>query len=151
MPRKAVKPEAASASRSSSKRPVPPTPSRQSKRARMTARQTYAEPNSDTDDASGGRKNADDSDNDVASSNYEDHSEKAQSSESEPDASASESDAQATPRGRPAKSTKQTDEKELWKSGAKLAPGTQIIIKKPKARDAGDTPYTDGTIHPNTM
>lgn len=61
-----------------------------------------------------------------------------------------------TPKGRPGKRVlpihkKQVDEKELWKSGAKLPPGTQLIMKKPKARDAGDTPYSDDTIHPNTM
>jgi len=43
--------------------------------------------------------------------------------------------------------------KDLSKPGVKtgLGPGTQVIIKKPKARDAGDTPYSDETIHPNTM
>lgn len=42
---------------------------------------------------------------------------------------------------------------ELWREGAStgLPPGTQIIIKKPKARDAGKTPYSDGSIHPNTI
>ncbi|KAI8934879.1 hypothetical protein NX059_008553 [Plenodomus lindquistii] len=149
MPRKTVKSETAAASRSSSKRPAPDTPNRTSKRAKATARQSYAEAETDTEDA-----------DDAASSAYEEHSEKDQSSESEPDASASEDDTgakQATSRGRRAKTktlpmhTKYADEKELWKSGAKLAPGTQVIIKKPKARDAGDTPYADDTIHPNTM
>jgi len=102
----------------------------------------------------------DESEEELESSNYEDHSEKVQSSEAEPDASASEDDShakQATPRGRKAKPkrllvhAKHADEQELWKPGAKLAPGTQVIIKKPKARDAGDTPYADETIHPNTM
>lgn len=42
---------------------------------------------------------------------------------------------------------------ELWREGAAtgLEPGTQIIIKKPKARAPGKTPYNDDTIHPNTM
>lgn len=57
--------------------------------------------------------------------------------------------ATAASRGR---STKRKDTKEeLWKSGAKLELGTRIIIKKPKAREAGDVPYMDDTIHPNTM
>jgi hypothetical protein len=30
-------------------------------------------------------------------------------------------------------------------------PGTQVIIKKPKARPAGKTPYEDDTLHPNTF
>ena len=43
--------------------------------------------------------------------------------------------------------------KELWRPGVKtgLGPGTQVVIKKPKARAAGKTPYEDETIHPNTM
>ncbi|KAK5115119.1 hypothetical protein LTR62_001816 [Meristemomyces frigidus] len=32
-----------------------------------------------------------------------------------------------------------------------LGPGTEVIIKKPKARPAGKTPYTDETLHPNTF
>jgi hypothetical protein len=43
--------------------------------------------------------------------------------------------------------------KELWRQGVNtgLAPGTQIVIKKPKPRATGKTPYSDDTIHPNTM
>lgn len=42
---------------------------------------------------------------------------------------------------------------ELWRQGVKtgLAPGTQIVIKKPEPRTAGSTQYADDTIHPNTM
>ena len=45
------------------------------------------------------------------------------------------------------------ESKELWRPGTKtgLGPGQQVIIKRPKAREAGDTPYTDSTIHPNTF
>lgn len=44
-------------------------------------------------------------------------------------------------------------EKELWREGVKtgLGPGKEVFIKKPKARDAGDVPYQDHTLHPNTM
>lgn len=118
------------------------------------------EPDTDTDDpdrATIKQASSDEDDNAVAS-DYEEHSEKELSSESAPDDSASEEEtkpSKTTPRGRSAKSTalpshmKNGD--DLWKAGAKLAPGTQVIIKKPKARDAGDTPYKDSTIHPNTM
>jgi hypothetical protein len=43
--------------------------------------------------------------------------------------------------------------KDLLRHGVKtgLGPGTQVVIRKPKAREAGSTPYTDDTIHPNTM
>lgn len=41
----------------------------------------------------------------------------------------------------------------IWRAGVKtgLGPGTEVYIKKPKARDAGTTAYTDETVHPNTM
>lgn len=42
---------------------------------------------------------------------------------------------------------------ELWRPGVKtnLAPGEELFIKLPKAREAGNTPYKDDTIHPNTF
>jgi hypothetical protein len=116
------------------------------------------EPETDTDEAGDEPQRGalpSEDDDDVAASDYEEHSNKDASSESEHEDVASDDDIEATPRGRPAKSaskgSKHADEKELWKSGAKLEPGTQLIIKKPKAREAGDTPYADHTIHPNTM
>ncbi|KAF1940682.1 hypothetical protein EJ02DRAFT_455860 [Clathrospora elynae] len=168
MPRKAPKAGPSSASRSSSKRPASETPARQSKRARATARATarksYVEPDTDSevDEVIGKKskkaKSSIEDEEDATASDFEAHSDKDPSSESEHEETASEDDAEgkrAIPRGRPAKSLplhkKHADEKDLWKTGAKLAPGTQLIIKKPKARDAGDTPYTDGTIHQNTM
>lgn len=46
-----------------------------------------------------------------------------------------------------------TKSNELWREGVKtgLGPGNEVIIKKPKARPAGKTPYQDETIHPNTL
>ena len=161
MPRKATKSASASASRSSSKRPAPEVPARQSKRARATVRKSYVEPESDSDNEGDKSKKVslskDDDDEGVAS-DYKEQSDKDPSSESEPDETASDDDneiKQATLRGRTTKNLpihkKAAEENELWKPGAKLAPGTQLVIKKPKARDAGDTPYLDHTIHPNTM
>jgi hypothetical protein len=48
---------------------------------------------------------------------------------------------------------KTTKGKELWREGVRtgLGPGKEVFIKKPKARDPGDIPYQDETIHPNTM
>lgn len=50
-------------------------------------------------------------------------------------------------------SAKAVKGKELWRPGVKsdLAPGEEVFIKLPKAREAGSTPYKDETIHPNTM
>jgi hypothetical protein len=41
---------------------------------------------------------------------------------------------------------------ELWREGVRagLEPGQEVIIAKPKAREAGKTPYQDETLHPNT-
>ncbi|KAL4781587.1 hypothetical protein BJX76DRAFT_13035 [Aspergillus varians] len=43
--------------------------------------------------------------------------------------------------------------KELWREGVKtgLGPGKEVFIEKPKARDPGDVPYNDDTLHPNTI
>jgi hypothetical protein len=154
MVQKSAKSTPGSASRSSSKRVAPEkqTLSRQSKRAKVTAAK-YSE--LDSDDAS-------EETQDVKASDFEADSSKEPTSESgdeEASEEASDDDVKpkkGNPRGRPAQRAlpmhrKQADEKELWKSGAKLPPGTQLIMKKPKARDAGQTPYTDDTIHPNTM
>ena len=63
-------------------------------------------------------------------------------------------------RGRPAKSNGNSvvvsagkKGQELWRPGAKInaAPGEAVFIKLPKAREAGKVPYTDSTIHPNTI
>lgn len=165
MPRKATKSGPAPDARSSSKRPAPDAPTRQSKRARATSRKSYVEPQSDADEAAdsdtgisppGKHENDDD---DIAS-DYKDQSDEDPLSESEHNETVSEEETtpkKATPRGRPTKRSslpihkKHTGEEELWKPGAKLAPGTRLVIKKPKARDAGDTPYADDTVHPNTM
>lgn len=155
MPRKPAKPSPETAQRSTSKRPAADTPSRASKRARATARKSYVEPDTDSDAAPDAADVKDDVDGDA--SDFEAQSEKEASSESGPDDDASDEEPttkRGTPRGRPQKqrtNKQQADEKELWKPGAKLEPGTQLIIKKPKARDAGDTPYTESTMHPNTM
>lgn len=36
-------------------------------------------------------------------------------------------------------------------SGIIAGPGKQVIVRVPKPRQAGDTPYEDHTIHPNTL
>lgn len=45
------------------------------------------------------------------------------------------------------------DGTELWRQGATLntEPGTEVIIKRPKARAPGRIPYKDDTVHPNTL
>jgi hypothetical protein len=153
MPRKSLK--SSPVGQSTSKRPAADTPNRTSKRARATSRKSYVEPDTDSEAASNKASEEESGD----ASDFEAQSGKEATSESEPDEDASDDESaskKATPRGRSQKKSltthkKNVDEKELWKPGAKLEPGTQLIIKKPKARDAGDTPYNESTIHPNTM
>jgi hypothetical protein len=54
-------------------------------------------------------------------------------------------------KARPAASA--TKGKELWREGVRtgLGPGKEVFIKIPKARDPGNTPYREMTLHPNTM
>ncbi|ORY12291.1 hypothetical protein BCR34DRAFT_563868 [Clohesyomyces aquaticus] len=156
MPRNSAK-RSSPARRSSSKRPASdkPTPSRSSKRSKA-AKTSYVEPETDEE-----RKSADDAESPASDYEEEDGDDKLSASSSdhevEPSSDEDAKPKRGTPRGRTGKGAgipvrkKQMDEKELWKPGAKLEPGTQIVIKKPKARDAGETPYTDDTIHPNTM
>jgi hypothetical protein len=156
MPRKSAKSPPETSQRSTSKRPAAESPSRASKRARATARKSYVEADSDSDADPDTAEAKDDAESGDAS-DFEAQSEQEAISESEPDDDVSDDEPttkKATPRSRRQKksaNSRQVDEKELWKPGAKLEPGTQLIIKKPKARDAGDTPYTESTIHPNTM
>lgn len=161
MPRATKKEIIGSAARSDSKRPAPESPSRQTKRVRA-ARKSYVEPDTDIDDTDDAPKNsrkkavATEDEDEVMSSDFDDNNDNEPSSESEPDESASEEDdvkaKKSTPRGRNAKQSNQkAQHADLLKPGAKLPPGTQVIIKKPKARGPGNTPYVDETIHPNTM
>jgi hypothetical protein len=68
------------------------------------------------------------------------------------------SDDEPTPRkgkgkGKPSPGTLRSANSEVWRSGVKtgLGPGREVIIKKPKARPAGNVPYQEDTIHPNTL
>jgi hypothetical protein len=152
MPRKSTKTASASAARSSSKRPAQDTPTRQSKRARATARKSYVEAESDGDEESTKKvQDASDDESVHEASDFEEPGDGELSSESEhEEAPTSDEDIKPKKAGSRVQSAKKSlplhskhaDEKELWKSGAKLAPGTQLIIKKPKARGK-DIPRTN--------
>ena len=70
-----------------------------------------------------------------------------------------ESEDDMTPRRRAAQKGKRAGgpakamAKDLWRPGVKtgLGPGKEVVIKMPKARQAGSTPYEAHTIHPNTF
>ncbi|KAF2017431.1 hypothetical protein BU24DRAFT_345166 [Aaosphaeria arxii CBS 175.79] len=165
MARPSARTTAASGARSTSKRPAPEkaTPTRQSKRSRTTpAKHTYAEPDSNEDEndksTSSDEGNEDDSGSDFSDGDAEDPTPESPSEVTDSDDNVTTP--QTSGRGQRAKHAKQislpvhkkkSKEKELWEPGSRLEVGTQVIIKKPKAREAGDTPYTDHSIHPNTM
>ncbi|KAI1967084.1 hypothetical protein LOZ58_000578 [Ophidiomyces ophidiicola] len=63
-----------------------------------------------------------------------------------------------TPKGVPRKGkelegTATPKGKELWREGVRtgLGPGKEVFIELPQAREAGDIPYEDHTLHPNTL
>ncbi|KAJ5791017.1 Conserved hypothetical protein CHP02453 [Penicillium psychrosexuale] len=90
---------------------------------------------------------------------YEEAEEEAPAEDAEPDQlSDTDEDAKKklSARGKQRQSTSSGSDpmkgKELWREGVRagLEPGQEVIIAKPKARDAGNTPYQDETLHPNT-
>lgn len=44
-------------------------------------------------------------------------------------------------------------DRQLWREGVTtgLGPGKEVFIRKPKAKGAGNIPYEDHTLHPNTL
>ncbi|CAI7628779.1 unnamed protein product [Penicillium discolor] len=107
------------------------------------------EPDSESDASAG----------ESAGSVYEEAKEESPADEAEPEElSDTDEDAKKKPtvRGKQRQSTNSGSDlvkgKELWREGVRvgLEPGQEVIIAKPKARDAGKTPYQDETLHPNT-
>jgi hypothetical protein len=97
---------------------------------------------------------SDASEGDTSGSAYEEGKESS-SDEAEPEElSESEEDtkSKASAKGGSRNSAGSTKGKELWREGVRtgLAPGKEVTIAKPKARDAGDIPYEDETLHFNT-
>ncbi|KAJ5305751.1 hypothetical protein N7508_004766 [Penicillium antarcticum] len=72
------------------------------------------------------------------------------SDETEPEEPSESEDAK--PKGSSRQSAGSAKGQELWREGVRagLGPGKEVVIAKPKAREAGDTPYEDETLHPNT-
>lgn len=179
MPRKALRTSDAAALHSASKRspspgspPAPKRAKRQSSSTASKAAPTKSKYFSATEDEFSDPASASEPESAVEKeeSGYEDEDEDASAtspsaSEEEDDAaeySSEEEESKSKKRGRPSKANAAPNTKtvgngakgeELWRPGVKtgLGPGTQVVIKKPKAREAGSTPYTDDTIHPNTM
>ncbi|OCK79759.1 hypothetical protein K432DRAFT_382782 [Lepidopterella palustris CBS 459.81] len=166
MAKKSGRQSLAATPRSSSKRPPSSpkaAPTRQSKRAKATpAKSSYFEPDSDDDNEGAVSPSEQESDHEIESAYEEEQASigaSSPASESDKDGYVSEEEVEVPKKSQRGRARKvnavpirgEGKGSELWKPGAKLPPGTQLVIKKPKAREAGDTPYTDDTIHPNTM
>ncbi|KAJ6124417.1 Conserved hypothetical protein CHP02453 [Penicillium samsonianum] len=107
------------------------------------------EPDSESDASAGGS----------SGSVYEEAKEESPADDAEPEElSGTDEDAKKKPsaRGKQRQGTSSGSDllkgKELWREGVRvgLKPGQEVIIAKPKARDAGKIPYQDETLHPNT-
>ncbi|CAI7650144.1 unnamed protein product [Penicillium glandicola] len=89
---------------------------------------------------------------------YEEAREESPADEAEPEEVSATEDTKKKPstKGKQQQSTNSRNNlmkgKELWREGVRagLEPGQEVIIAKPKPRDAGQTPYQDETLHPNT-
>jgi hypothetical protein len=169
MARRSLRKSTAPAGRSASKRPqtnevTPDAPSKKRtktagtshvKATTLPTRSKYFEPTSDEDIKAVSESSRDENGN----SDYED--EDASDSPDSPEDEASDaSSVESKPkkRSQPIKSTSATSTrhgraKDFLKTGADTGfePGTQVVIKKPKARDDGGIPYVNDAIHPNTM
>lgn len=115
-----------------------------SKKSKYFEPESSAEPELNSSDSDGG---------DSGSAYEEKESEDSPTPEVELEASESEEE----PRGkgkqqRSGASASSLKGKELWREGVRtgLGPGKEVFIAKPQARDAGDVPYEDETLHPNT-
>ena len=174
-PRKSSTTTATPASTSSRKRLSAPTstPSRQSKRVKTsnhtpTARSTPKKSQHFQHNKEGAAEDEELSEPESTASKeesgYEDEDESAvpspSESEDEEDDYSDSEDAKPKTMPRPKSqgsrvtvTPKGANGKDLWRQGVKagLGPGNQVVIKKPKAREAGSTPYKEDTIHPNTL
>ncbi|KAK8250757.1 hypothetical protein HDK77DRAFT_480691 [Phyllosticta capitalensis] len=169
MPRRSARQAAApSASSRAAKRAASPkqTPTRQTKRSRVQGSSKVTSKESKyfgraSDSAQEEEQSSEDASAGNEGSGYEEKSDAPDSTspESEEDAVSSEEEAKPKRRGRASKSGAGASKavagkkgNESWRSVATgLSPDKQLIIKKPKPREAGSTPYRDDTIHPNTL
>jgi len=145
---------------------ITPRPAKQQKRAKATSvtpkKSPHFKPSKSQDVDLEEEDGADDDSSEAISESEFESANDAVTSEDEDDADDFTEDEKPKPKKRISKAatkskasrvSQKVTNGELWRVGAdiSLEPGTEIIIKKPKARPAGKTPYKDDTIHPNTM
>ncbi|KAJ5919271.1 hypothetical protein N7466_010214 [Penicillium verhagenii] len=133
-----------------------------SKKSKYFEPESSAEPEQDSSDSDGGDSGSAYEENESQSSPTPEVDE-GEDEELEASASEAEPETQAKGKGKgkgkqqrgaavPASASSSSKGKELWREGVRtgLGPGKEVFIAKPKARDAGDVPYEDETLHPNT-
>ncbi|KAF1991583.1 hypothetical protein K402DRAFT_128393 [Aulographum hederae CBS 113979] len=160
MVRRSTRKSAGSAPTSSAKRPASssgPGPLKQAKAAKASHRKTpakssYFSAEDEDEEKSDAESEA------LEESGYEDEDEDAsKTSETESEAFPSGSDDEPPKRkgrslkAKPAVPSKSFTSMEAQDPDVTTEPSGRVIIKKPKPREAGSTPYKDETIHPNTV
>ncbi|KAJ6122161.1 hypothetical protein N7512_004626 [Penicillium capsulatum] len=109
--------------------------------------ESSAESDLDSSDAAG---------EDSGSAYDEQEAERSPTPDSQPDDASDNEEASTRPRAKGKQSRTGPESagknKELWREGVRtgLGPGKEVFIPKPKARDAGNVPYVDEKLHPNT-
>ena len=147
--------------RVASKTATPSADAKRSKTQKATPTRSRHPPDADKDEGSTEDDEEEDAESsspgDDEASEFGDHAADSSLSEAGEDSDSEEapkSRKKATPsRGTSSATVIRTKSNELWRPGvsAGLGPGKQVVIKKPKARAAGKTPYQDETIHSNTL
>ncbi|KAJ5092586.1 hypothetical protein NUU61_007456 [Penicillium alfredii] len=116
--------------------------------AKTTAKKSkYFEPGSSAEP--GGTSGSAYEEDNGSSSGHDSEPEEISGSEDDPKKKSGAKGKQGTSTGRESDSLKG---KELWREGVRtgLGPGKEVFIPKPKQREAGNVPYQDETLHPNT-
>ncbi|KAJ5742756.1 uncharacterized protein N7511_011157 [Penicillium nucicola] len=95
---------------------------------------------------------SDDSQGATSGSAYEEKESSSDEQEPEENSESEDTELKASAKGVSRQRTGNVKGQELWREGVRagLGPGKEVVIAKPKAREAGDVPYEDETLHPNT-
>ncbi|KAK5687624.1 hypothetical protein LTS10_001764 [Elasticomyces elasticus] len=133
---------------------TPRSDAKRSKTAKSTpTKSQYFQPEGSGEDKVSDDDVSMDDDNDAASDFDEDRGvDESSDAEEYQDDYNSEEDTKSRSKPRTLKGPKTTvAQRSKTGESTVLEPGTQVIIKKLKARPAGKTPYSDDKIHPNTL
>lgn len=154
MPRKSTRQSASSATRASSKRRLSAaiTPTKQQrKRAKKVASTPTKSQYFEKEESEESEDSVSEEESKEASDFGSAEVSATENDDEDEDEYESEDDAPRSAKRGPPKKSAGKESQIVFKPGSKLPPGTRLVIQKPKARQAGSTPYRDERIHPNTM